>query len=134
VSEDPQILVLSTRSESGHTVIAVRGELDLSGKPQLDAQLAQALSAPGSDALIIDLSELRFIDSSGIHSLIVARRESARQNRPMVVVRGGSAVMRVLSLCGVESRITVADDLPAAMQLAGTPAGQGADTTRAAAA
>jgi anti-sigma B factor antagonist len=134
VSDIPQILALSTRSESGHTVVAVRGELDLSGKPELDALLAAALAAPGNAPLIIDLSELRFIDSSGIHSLIVARRDSARQNRTMVVVRGGPAVMRVLSLCGVESRITVADDLPAAVRLAGTTAERGDDVSRAAAA
>jgi anti-sigma B factor antagonist len=55
-----------------HDVVHVRGVVDLSTAPTLDESLSSLVHAPGAGPLIIDLSDARFIDSSGLNVLVTA--------------------------------------------------------------
>jgi anti-sigma B factor antagonist len=69
---------ISTRLESEVTVIAVSGEVDLASADQLDKAIRDAeQSATGW--IVIDLEDLRFMDSTGLSVLLQARRR-AREN------------------------------------------------------
>ena len=81
--------------------LLVFGELDLSTAPELD----RALSAEDAD-IVIDLRGVEFIDSSGIHALLDARRA-----RPRLRVENPTpATRRVLDLAGVTQLLI--DDQP----------------------
>jgi anti-anti-sigma factor len=53
------------------TVITVSGELDVTSEPQLREQVDEVLAGPPA-RLLFDLTELRFIDSSGIRVILDA--------------------------------------------------------------
>ena len=106
-----------TRTGEGYAAISMAGELDLSVKPAVDAEIRQLLERAELGALILDLRELDFIDSSGIHTLVLAHRECAASGRRLIVLRGGEQVMRILSLCALDVRLTLVDDLEQALAM-----------------
>lgn len=86
--------------------VVLSGELDLSGTPRLKQELTRALErlARGGDMpvrLVIDLQELTFIDSSGIHVLITTKRRCSQHGIELSLQLGETQVRRVLSLAGV---------------------------------
>ncbi len=72
-------LLLSSESLEGAVVLSLRGELDIASAPLLSRHLRTA-QATGPDRMIIDLSELGFIDSRGLHELLRARQRSSHNH------------------------------------------------------
>jgi anti-anti-sigma factor len=89
--------------ERGPIVLAsVEGEVDVSNTPKLTSELTNAV-ANSSTALLLDLSELEFLDSSGVHMLYeLAERLATRQQRYAVVMPPRRPPRRVVELSGVE--------------------------------
>jgi anti-anti-sigma factor len=79
-------------------VARLSGELDLAGAPEAGDSLREAVS-PATRTLVIDCSELVFIDSSGVAMLFSLARRLANQRQQLrVVAPDGAAVARVLEL------------------------------------
>lgn len=57
-------------TSNGPSMFALHGELDMSTRPVLDEAIAYAVAAGGP--LVLDLSELTFMDSTGIHAVVQA--------------------------------------------------------------
>jgi anti-anti-sigma factor len=89
--------------ERGPIVIAtVEGEVDLSNRSALTRRLIEAVENSAS-GLLLDLSELEFMDSSGVHMLYeLAERLGTRQRRFAVVVPLTQPPRRAIELSGVE--------------------------------
>jgi len=88
-------------------VVALAGELDLSTIPRMEPALLEQIRQ--RTAVLVDLTGLSFIDSSGIGVLIQAFRES--NGNPMHVVVGpGSQVEQVFQITGVSDAFPVFDD------------------------
>jgi anti-anti-sigma factor len=79
--------------------VALHGEVDLSVIPTLESALEDAIRE-SAGAFIIDLSDLDFIDSSGLQALMRARALLAREDRALVVVCPHGPVRRVFELSG----------------------------------
>jgi anti-anti-sigma factor len=92
--------------QSGATIIAIAGELDLASSPSLDAEINRAFEA-GVGLVIIDLRDLDFMDSTGLSVLIKAHQSAQQAGRRVCLVKGPPQVQRLLSLTGVEDRLTV---------------------------
>jgi anti-anti-sigma factor len=97
--------------ENGVRVIEVRGELDLSTAPDLEALLEEALAA-GNGSLLLDLSECEFIDSTGI--ALIVRAWQRVDGRPgngdsgrLALCCQNEQVRRVLEVTGLESSIAI---------------------------
>ena len=80
--------------------VAVCGELDLAAVEELDAIL-EAEIRDSEGALVIDLTEVGFIDSSGLGALLRARALLGREDRALAVVCPHGPVRRVFELSGV---------------------------------
>ena len=87
--------------------MAVRGELDLLTAPLLAAELDAILSTEARP-IAIDLSEITFMDSAGIHVLVNARR---RATRHLAVICGTGPVGRTLELIGLTEMLNVVSSL-----------------------
>jgi anti-sigma B factor antagonist len=87
------------RSEEDACVISVVGELDLNTLPILERLLLPELATDGG--VILDLTELIFIDSSGIGLLIEAFRTTGNGRRMHTVIAPDSQVERVFELAGI---------------------------------
>lgn len=82
----------------GGTRLKVIGELDLVTAPDLGADVSDAL---GHGAIVeLDLSQVSFMDSSGLRALIEAR-SSAGADQQVVVVEASSQVMRLMDVTGL---------------------------------
>jgi anti-anti-sigma factor len=88
-------------------VVALVGEVDLSNVDQIDAGLRAAV--PGSAAgLVLDLSGVDYLDSTGLRLLFrLAREMRDRQQELQLVVPTTSRLRRVLELGGVPGTIAV---------------------------
>jgi anti-sigma B factor antagonist len=65
----------SVRTEGDHssaTVVVVAGDVDLGTAPQFEDELARAVEHHLGTGLIIDLTEVTFIDSTGLNALVRA--------------------------------------------------------------
>jgi anti-sigma B factor antagonist len=80
--------------------VAVHGEVDIAVVEPLEATIDGAIR-DSVGAFVIDLSDLQFIESAGIHVLLRARGLLSREDRQLVVVCPFGPVRRVLELAGV---------------------------------
>jgi anti-sigma B factor antagonist len=88
----------------GCVVARLSGELDLAASPALEA-LRDRLLADAPARVVIDLRELEFIDSTGLHWLLSLQPALPRSSR-LEFVRGPESVDAVLSLTGLTGRFT----------------------------
>ena len=90
-------------AEQGEVVVArVTGELDIAGAPGTGERIASAVPT-SARGLVVDFSELDFIDSSGIAMLFnLARQLGSRRQELRVVAPGGGPVARVLEIVEFE--------------------------------
>ena len=89
-------------------MIAVSGELDLASSAALEEELTRVAES-GATQVIIDLRELEFMDSTGLSTLVRAHQRADEDGHEFGLVRGPQQVQRLLSLTGVEERMTFAD-------------------------
>jgi len=99
----------------GVRVISVRGELDILTAPALVKRVGQEL-AGGPRGLILDLSQLGFLGSSGISALIDARDAAFRSNVPLRLVCASRAVLRPLEATGVAGLFGISGKLSDALR------------------
>ena len=97
--------------EDGVRIIAVRGELDLSTAPDLEAPLEDAV-ASGDSSVLVDLSECEFIDSTGIALIVRAwqrldRGAEGEGSGQVVICSRNDQVRRVLDITGLELSIPI---------------------------
>lgn len=89
-----QALTTRIDAQNGVTSIALSGELDMATVPILNDQLT-ALEQEGTGAIMLDLRELSFIDSSGLHAFIQAHKRSLLNGHRFLLV-GASPIARRL--------------------------------------
>ena len=102
-------LDVSTGELNRAPVVALRGELDISTAPLAEEQLRQA-EAGHPPRLVLDLSGLTFLDSSGLRLVLEADARARRDGRRLVVVRGPAEVQRVFRVTLLENRLDFVDD------------------------
>jgi anti-sigma B factor antagonist len=89
-------------------VIAVFGELDLASAPELEAEL-ERITGADIELLVVDLSDLDFMDSTGLSILVRTHQRLTGEGCEMGLVKGSPQVQRLLDLTGVAQRLTVVD-------------------------
>jgi len=76
-------------------VLTLEGELDLAAAPQLQARIDET---PSGRALVLDLSQVTFIDSAVLKELLRARAELAERDVRFVLAGVAAPVRRLLDL------------------------------------
>ena len=100
-TREPLLIQVSQPSDGLYRV-ALAGEIDLACAPEL-AQAFAAFSGTTYDRVVVDLSELSFIDSSGIKALIAAAKVIQAEGRVMTLVGAGPNVQRVLDIVNLSA-------------------------------
>jgi anti-anti-sigma factor len=90
----------------GAPCLAIGGELDIAGVPQLERALDAAIT-DSIGAFVVDVRELEFLDSSGINALLRTRALLGREDRTLVLVCPPGPVRRALDLAGVSDLFTI---------------------------
>jgi anti-anti-sigma factor len=90
---------LQDSTAEGSTVVRVVGEVDLSVTEDLKAVVRRCLT-PGA-TVELDLSDLAFIDSSGLGTLVQLLKEAARQDTALTLTNAGPHIRRVFEVTGL---------------------------------
>jgi anti-sigma B factor antagonist len=110
MTTDDELFTLTRSTHDRSEVVSLAGELDMAHAP-LVAETLDAL-ADTSRPVIVDLSELTFIDSSGIHAILRPRP----QEGVIVLVCPPGNIQRVLSVTKVDRVLKVYESLDAALE------------------
>jgi anti-anti-sigma factor len=105
-------------SDRAATWIRVCGELDLGSAPQFEQALRYSLSS--ALLVIIDLRQLTFIDSTGLHVIAEADARARRSSRRLVFVRGPAQIDGLFELVGLSDRLEIIDIKPVLVPAAPT--------------
>jgi anti-sigma B factor antagonist len=106
-------LSLETREEGDQVCIAVEGELDLSSALTFDEEVRRAEERQ-PETLVIDLSGLRFLDSTGLRLIMSAQARARKRGMRLAIVEGGDAVKRIFRLAGVNRSLDIVSEAPGA--------------------
>jgi anti-anti-sigma factor len=87
---------------NGHSDIRVTGEVDLATAPELRRRL-DAVIAAGTGNIDVDLSDVAFLDSSGLAVLLAAHQAACDEHRRLTVRHPSKPVLRVLQVSGTVS-------------------------------
>jgi anti-sigma B factor antagonist len=97
VQTDPVEFELVEQHSGDGVVLRVAGELDVVTARPLADRLAELAKQP-LESLVIDLNDTSFIDSSGLHLLLNARRRMTRRGRLFAVICGEGPVRHAIEL------------------------------------
>ena len=96
----PQLAAKSD-SRNGVASIALRGELEMASVPDLEGHLAP-FESNGVSAIMLDLRELTFIDSTGLRALLEARNRAESKGQRLIMVGTRPSARRLFELTGTE--------------------------------
>jgi anti-anti-sigma factor len=91
-------------------LIRVAGEIDLSSVDQLTSELESARREEAT--VLLDLSAVTFIDSTGLHVLLGASRDSAMSDWPFFIVRPSPVVRRLVEVSGTADVLALVEQAP----------------------
>jgi anti-sigma B factor antagonist len=109
---------LSCRSydHDGVAVVAASGEIDLATASSFRTALIDAVADRAGD-LVVDLSDVTFMDSTGLGALVSARRRLALRGASLRLVGPAGGVRRILDIAKVEHVFPIHDSVDSAAQL-----------------
>jgi anti-sigma B factor antagonist len=82
-------------------VVAVHGELDIDGAPELRAVLVDAIDEHPGQPVVVDLEGVGFIDSAGLSVLLGGLERARDAGGDLTLVATGQGVLKVLELTGL---------------------------------
>jgi anti-sigma B factor antagonist len=89
-------LEFSTRSDRDAVIVDVAGQIDLGTSPALRKSLLESLN--GTQRLAINLQAVKYIDSSGIASLLEVLQEARKSTKRVILFGVTGSVLKVLQL------------------------------------
>jgi anti-anti-sigma factor len=107
-------LAISSRDEGDHTVVTVRGDLDLTTDQQLQCALRSALLR-SPHGIELDLGGVGFCDCSGLNTLLNTRQQALKDAKTVTIRHAGPAVQRILDMTGAVS-LFAPDTAPGAQE------------------
>jgi anti-anti-sigma factor len=92
----------------------VAGEIDVATAPQLQHELEAIIETSDVPAIRVDLADVSFMDSSGLHVLVAAHAALEKSGRTLFVSRPRPTQARLLELTGLMDKFSVTseDDTP----------------------
>jgi anti-sigma B factor antagonist len=111
---EPRFLTREREVDDHTTVIAVEGEIHVSTAPEFSGVLNAAIES-GRTALVLDLSGVMFIDSTGLSVLLNALRRLTRTGGAMALVCSNPTVLRLFEITRLDSTFAIYAELEPAI-------------------
>ena len=89
-------------------LLTLKGELDIASTPNLEAAL-ERVTGWGTELVILDLTALEFMDSTGLSVLVNAQRRAEDGGPRLEVITGSRQVRRLLRVTGADRCLTLID-------------------------
>lgn len=98
-------MAYEVRSEGDAIIVSLMGDVDLDNSPQVRGVLLNSVRE--KRAVLVDMSGVSYIDSSGIASLVEAYQSARRGRTPFALVAVSDAAMRVLELARLDQVFSI---------------------------
>jgi anti-sigma B factor antagonist len=102
------------RSDGGMQVVNVSGEIHVSTAPSFREQLTEVIENGGT-ALVLDLSSVEFIDSTGLSVLLNGLRLVSQRHGRLALVCTNPTVMRLFQITSLDATFDIFEDRAAAV-------------------
>ena len=100
MSQEHLSIDITTERQGEALIYKLRGSLDIATSPSLRAALTQSASE-GKDEIVVDLTKLEFLDSTGLGALIGAHRRALESGSQVRLAVGDGAIARLLNITGL---------------------------------
>jgi len=107
-------LILNERTVDSHVIVEVRGEVDVHSASQLKDRLIQVIDA-GHKSVIVDLSWLQFIDSTGLGALVAAYNHAGAADVSFRLVCKAERLLKVFRITGLHEVLDIRPTVEQAM-------------------
>ncbi len=102
----PEPLSIRSSREGVLHRFLLTGELDIATAPMLEAAFDAVYDDAAAEMIVVDLTELSFMDSTGIH-LLLRMHAACQDDDRLRVVNGSPAVVRLFDVTGVRDRLPI---------------------------
>ncbi len=107
-------IVVKTDLAPGVVVVHPSGDIDMSRSPELRAAI-RSVQERKPPKLVVDLSDVEYMDSSGLATLVEAMRTSKANKTAMVICGMHDKVRSIFEIARLNQFFTIVDDLDAAV-------------------
>jgi anti-sigma B factor antagonist len=90
------------QSVGGYPVLEVRGEIDVYSAPTVKDSITSLLG-PGSPVVMVDLSQVGFLDSTGLGALVAARTMASQAGGSLPIVCNRERILKLFRITGLDT-------------------------------
>jgi anti-sigma B factor antagonist len=119
---EPRFRIRERDLDGRATIVEVEGEIHVSTAPEFSGMLSAAIDS-GRTALVLDLTAVTFIDSTGLSVLLNGLRQVTRAGGRMALVCTNPTVLRLFEITRLDSTFDIHAELEPAVALVQAPAG-----------
>jgi anti-sigma B factor antagonist len=113
--EAPKFDLSEEELDAANLVIRVAGEIHATTAPEFSARLNDAISR-GKTGLVLDLTAVEFIDSTGLSVLLNGLRRVTRARGTMVIACANPTVLRLFEITKLDSTFDIVTDCDEAIE------------------
>jgi anti-sigma B factor antagonist len=115
MAKEPDSVVKSIQQEAGLLVVRLTGEIDMYRTPQVLEALEPRMQ-PCPQRVIVDLSEVSYMDSSGVGTLVHLFRRINSHNGKLILVNPNQRVRSIFEITRLDRFFTICHDHQEALQ------------------
>ncbi len=119
---EPRFRIQERVVDDRTTIVAVEGEIHVSTAPEFSAMLNATVEG-GRTSLVLDLTDVMFIDSTGLSVLLNALRQVTHAGGQMAVVCSNPTVLRLFEITRLDTTFDIHAELEPALALVQAAAG-----------
>jgi anti-sigma B factor antagonist len=101
-------LTISTREAGGRTVVSVAGEIDVYTAPRLREEITELVAA-GTYDLVIDMSGVEFLDSTGLGVLVGGLKKVRAHEGSLQLVCNQDRLLKIFRITGLAKVFVIHD-------------------------
>ena len=100
-------LDIDVRKQDNFTVIAVKGEIDLYSVKQLKEKVAFEIDDGRQARIVMDLNDVKYIDSTGLGILIGIKRRCSEKNGELLLVFESERITNLFNITGLQNVFSI---------------------------
>jgi anti-sigma B factor antagonist len=111
LDEYPEITLEIIIREAGSVpILELAGEIDLSTSPKLKQAVYEIIES-GNKNIVLDLSRVKFMDSTGLGTLVAALKKTSMQGGTVKLICSNKALLKTFNLTGLDKVFLIYDNL-----------------------
>lgn len=103
-------LTVESAEQAGWTVLSLTGDLDVYTAPRLKEAIAKSVD-DGAKQLALDLSEVRFLDSTGLAVIVGGLKRAKENDGALILVAPNEQIRRILTITDLIKILVVKDSI-----------------------